>query len=168
MHHASSFAALVLHSNSLLSNVHIVTARQPHNNVFHPVITCHSLISSLHVLCIHILPSPNRTLHQHHPSFTVLLLPLPNQALVQTWQLSILLIHHRNLNCILPRLCLMVGLECPSWMAIILPTFVDLSHQNFSSYTHSHLLLSVHYPLSLVLSSVLSVYTCFHFMQQQR
>ena len=165
MHHASPSAALVLHSYSPLSNVHIVTARQSHNNVFHPSITWHSLASSLHVLCIRILPSPNRTLHQHHPSFTVLLLHLTNPALVQTWRLLILLIHHRNLNYILPRFCLMVGLEFPSWMAKILPTFVDLIHQNFFSYPHSRLLLFVHYLLSLFLSSVLYVYMCSHFKQ---
>ena len=88
-----------------------------------------------------------------------------NPALVQTWRLLILLIHHRNLNYILPRFCLMVGLEFPSWMAKILPTFVDLIHQNFFSYPHSRLLLFVHYLLSLFLSSVLYVYMCSHFKQ---
>ena len=168
MHHASPSADLVFQSYSPLSNGQIVKACQSHINVFHLGITWHNLVSSLHVLCICILSSPNRTLHQPHPSFTVLLLHLTNPALVQTWRLLILLIHHRNFNCILPRLCLMVGLEFPSWIATILPTFVDLIHQNFFSYTHFRLLLFVHYPLSLFLSCVLSVYTCFHSIQQQR
>ena len=124
MHHASPSADLVFQSYSPLSNPQIVKAHQSHINVFHPGIALHSLASSLHVLRIRILPSPNRTLHQHPPSFTFLLLHLTNPALVQTWRLLILLIHHRDLNYILPRLYLMVGLEFPSLMATISPTFV--------------------------------------------